>query len=158
MLCLLLNIEAPVGPKTRTWDQLAARNGYKNGSHPTVEEALERQELVLEGIFFVGANSRFGGVNDPKRWSKSAIFSQGTGGGRLRDRGSAETKTSGPLIISSVLGQASHRICSADCMNSSFWPAREARRPWGGSHPAAPSKIEPGFHVAASNTKSRGAA
>ena len=110
MLCLLLNIEAPVGPKTRIWDQLAARNGYKNGSHPTVEEALERQELVLGGLFFLGANSRFGGVNDPKRWSKSAIFSQGTGGGRLRDGGSAQTKTFRPHIISSVRVQASHRI------------------------------------------------
>ena len=79
-------------------------------SHPTVEDALERQELVLGGLFFLGANSRFGGVNDPKRWSKSAIFSQGTGGGERRDGGSAETKTSRPLIISSVLGQASHRI------------------------------------------------
>ena len=74
MLCLLLNIEAPVGPKIRIWDQLVARSADGNGSHPTVKEALERQDLALGGLFFLGANSRFGGVNDPKRWSKSAIF------------------------------------------------------------------------------------
>ena len=61
-------------PKTRIWDQVAELSPDKNGSYPTVEDALERQELVLGGVFLLGANSRFGGVNDPKRWSKSAIF------------------------------------------------------------------------------------
>ena len=70
----LLNIEVTMCRKPLIWDQVAELSPGENGSHPTVEEALERQELVLGGVFFLGANSRFGGVNDPKSWSKSAIF------------------------------------------------------------------------------------
>ena len=115
-LCLLavgLKMGSFWNRKTGSWDQLAARTADENGSHPTVEDALERQELVLGGVFFRAGFPVWWGQR-PEKVVKKCHFPLGGDACQLRDRGSAETKTSGPLIISSVLGQASHRISSGD--------------------------------------------
>ena len=66
----------------------------------------------FSGAFFFRGEFQVWRGQRPEKVVKKCHFPLGGDGCQLRDGGSAETKTSRPLIISSVLGQASHRITS----------------------------------------------